>query len=188
MGQYYKVINIDDMEHLKPHAYSNGAKLMEHSYIGNDFVGAVEFLLADDGEVKNKWSGKRVIWAGDYADKESDTGLTMYNSVSGGGLQMIIEMVPDEYKYILNLDKKLYVNKNRAEEINSAQKLNKLVSFDDYVIHPLPLLVCEGNGRGGGDYLGFNKELVGTWARDRISLMKTIPDGFTELIANFCEG
>jgi len=38
------------------------------------------------------------------------------------------------------------------------------------IIHPLPLLTCSGNGRGGGDYSGSNMKLVGCWAGDVISL------------------
>ena len=37
-----------------------------------------------------------------------------------------------------------------------------------------------GNGRGGGDYYGENEELVGTWARDVISIEKDKPNGYDE--------
>ena len=36
--------------------------------------------------------------------------------------------------------------------------------------HPLPLLTANGNGRGGGDYLGSDMDLVGSWAGDRIAV------------------
>lgn len=46
---------------------------------------------------------------------------------------------------------------------------------DDYglKIHPLPLLTCEGNGRGGGDFRTENEDylkLIGSWARNRITI------------------
>ena len=41
MGQYYKPINLDDKQWLYSHDFGDGLKLMEHSWIGNDFVGAV---------------------------------------------------------------------------------------------------------------------------------------------------
>jgi hypothetical protein len=47
-------------------------------------------------------------------------------------------------------------------------------------LHPLPILTCEGNGRGGGDYFG-NYAYVGAWARDLISLEAIAPEGYTEL-------
>jgi hypothetical protein len=53
---------------------------------------------------------------------------------------------------------------------------------DGWKIHPLPLLTCEGNGRGGGDYGGIDRYLVGLWARNRISVSNDIPDGYEELL------
>ena len=176
MGQYYVAVNLDNMEHVGPHKYDNGAKLMEHSYIGNNFVEAVEFLLIDDGQQKARWSGQRIVWAGDYADEEEGSDRTLYDLVKGGGLQMLIEAIPADYKYLVNLDKKEYVDKSKCPKYGE----------HDWSIHPLPLLTAEGNGRGGGDYCG-NDDYVGVWSRDRISLMKEIPEGYTELTPNFIE-
>jgi hypothetical protein len=53
---------------------------------------------------------------------------------------------------------------------------------DGWQIHPLPLLTCEGNGRGGGDYGGNDQNLVGLWARNTISVSNDIPDGYEELL------
>lgn len=177
MGQYYLAVNIDDMEYVSPHKYDNGAKLMEHSYIGNNFVEAVEFLLLDTGEGKGRWSGKRIVWAGDYADPEEYRVDNLYNIVEGDGLQMLIEAVPEDYKYLINLDKKEYVDKSKCPSYGTWGMR----------IHPLPLLTAEGNGRGGGDYRGDNDQVVGSWARDRVALVKDIPEGFTELIPNLIE-
>ncbi len=70
MGQYYNPVILDEhgkVEHwFNCYDFSNGAKLMEHSYIGNDFVAAVESLLAQEAP-------RRVVWAGDYADAEPDS-------------------------------------------------------------------------------------------------------------------
>ena len=42
---------------------------------------------------------------------------------------------------------------------------------DRYIYHPLPLLTCEGNSRGGGDYRGQDRQnLLGSWARDSLSI------------------
>jgi hypothetical protein len=54
-------------------------------------------------------------------------------------------------------------------------------------IHPLSLLTAEGNGRGGGDYRGAHEDLVGSWARDVISVEREAPAGFTELECEFSE-
>lgn len=44
MGQYYRTLLIfenDLMECANAHHYDNGVKLMEHSWVGNDFVNSV---------------------------------------------------------------------------------------------------------------------------------------------------
>jgi hypothetical protein len=61
------------------------------------------------------------------------------------------------YTYIVNHTKKVYVKKTDG-------------------LHPLSLLTAEGNGRGGGDYNGPNMDMVGTWARDVISMENEAPD------------
>lgn len=178
MGQYYVAVNVDTMEHVEPHSYDNGAKLMEHSYIGNNFVEAVEFLLIDDGKDKARWSGQRIVWAGDYADYEqdengNDLGYNLYTKLDGDGLNMLIETIPQEYNYLVNLDKQEYVDKTKCPKGES-----------DWQINPLPLLTADGNGRGGGDY-GHDNDYVGSWARNRIALMKVIPEGYTEIQPDF---
>ena len=62
MGQYYKPICLDNElqeQWVYSHDYDNGLKLMEHSYIGNSFVGIVERLLS----VGNLWYMKPLVWA-----------------------------------------------------------------------------------------------------------------------------
>ena len=166
------------MEKVSPHDYGNGAKLMEHSYIGNDYVSAVECLLYSDGATKGRWAEQRIVWAGDYADGEENTEENLYSILENKpGLKNLIKVSPDNFIYLINLDAKEYVDKS---------KLPVLKNSDDWFIHPLPLLTAEGNGRGGGDFHG-DKEYVGIWSRSRIALVKEIPDNYNELIPNFYE-
>jgi hypothetical protein len=115
----------------------------------------------------------RVVWAGDYADNEKGKSKNLY-SISDN-LSNLQSHPPSNdtliYKYIVNHTKKMYVDKCKS-------KSN---------IHPLPLLISEGNGNGGGDYTGDNVELCGTWARDIISVEKEIPENYLELICDFCD-
>ena len=65
MGQYYNPCILTDNKKqvktwLNPHAFGNGAKLMEHSWLTNNFVRAFESLIFDKPEF--------VVWCGDYAD------------------------------------------------------------------------------------------------------------------------
>lgn len=181
MGQYYKAINIDNLEYVSPHDYDNGAKLMEHSYIGNNFVEAVEFLLINDGENKARWADSRIIWGGDYADFEENENFHSMVEDNGSSLFNLIETVPTNYQFLVNMTKKEYVDKEKCHVISASWT-------NIHVIHPLPLLLAEGNGRGGGDYHeeGDDK-FVGRWARDVINVMKVAPEGFTEIIPNFDE-
>ena len=110
MGQYYKPVNIDTMECLKSWDYGNGSKLMEHSYIGNNFVEAVEMLLLPGA----RWDMARLVWAGDYADNEEDTDINLYE-MANDSLEMLIEACPPDHHYLVNFDKKEYGNTKRGE-------------------------------------------------------------------------
>ena len=163
MGQYYLTVILaekSDKEYVRTYLdagmYNNGLKLTEHSYIGNNFMKVVENVIGPSG----MFYRSRIVWAGDYADKEPDSEKNL-NS-------MCEAKDPFEYKfeykgplvsypYIVNHTKKVYVKKNQ------------------HGLHPLSILTAEGNGRGGGDYDGPNREMVGTWARDVISMENEAP-------------
>jgi hypothetical protein len=177
MGQGYNAVILDESGKIirtwvNPHNYGNGYKLMEHSYIGNQFMFVVESLLCSEG----MFYKCRLVWAGDYADNEDGADKNLYTVAMDdcGGKESVglpkVDM--SSYRYIVNHTKKLYVDKN--------------LEFEDN-IHPLSLLTADGNGRGGGDYSGTSEELVGTWARDVISVEKDLPTGFKELECPFGE-
>ena len=111
----------------------------------------------------------RVVWAGDYADNEEGMDKNLHgivNDYPNKSFHVVTNQEiksTDDYRYIINHTKKQYVNKKDS----------------DY--HPLPLLTCEGNGRGGGDYYGTNKDKIGIWARDVISSEKEKPEGYEKL-------
>jgi hypothetical protein len=75
------------------------------------------------------------------------------------------------YKYLVNYSKKQYCIVPEFDD-----------STDNYQVHPLPLLTCSGNGRGGGDYR-IDDERVGIWAYDRIGLSNVMNrnSGFKEI-------
>jgi hypothetical protein len=180
MGQYYQPTKIDEngevVAWVYSHDYNNGLKLMEHSYIGNNFVEAVESQLIPSGD----WYQSRLVWAGDYADANFDDD-TNYNS--RGTDENKINPKPLEnsadYPFICNFDTKQFVDKRKCT-------IPAWEGADDLFIHPLPLLTADGNGRGGGDYRG-SSNLVGSWIGNRIGLEKEIPEGFIELEVSFTE-
>ena len=193
MGQYYKPIILAEKqgEHeevkcwMYSHEYDNGMKLMEHSWLANGFVRTFESLLAE--------TPQRVVWAGDYADEEPNRTYTYDGKEHEANLYNLCEdtlkvrpnIQEKYYRYLINHTKGLYIDKNKipVSDVWTDPKTGKKWDFQ---IHPLPLLTCEGNGRGGGDYRK-EEEIVGTWARDVISVSTTKPKGLKEFEFNLVE-
>lgn len=186
MGQYYKPVKLNDEGRvdgwLYSHDYDNGLKLMEHSYIGNNFVGAVESLLIPSGA----WHNSPIVWAGDYADALQENGvelkdadgydITLYSLCNDNNkLNPQPLENAEQFRYLVNFDKKQYVDKQACEEFE-----------EGWAIHPLPLLTADGNGRGGGDFRGDN-DYVGFWSGDCIGLVEQLPEGFEEINPSFIE-
>lgn len=182
MGQYYKPVALTERGNpilgwCYPRDYNNGLKLMEHSWIGNNFVSSVESLLILGGA----WYKKPIVWAGDYAEDENKTTKNLYSLCEDK-----LKVNPAEqiniatYPYIVNHTKRLYVDKGKVPGGGHG--------WEDYHIHPLPLLTAEGNGQGGGDFFNADpKGLIGSWARNSISVESTIPEGYTELVFDLTE-
>lgn len=198
MGQYYFPTNIDTLQYLVSHDYDNGLKLMEHSYIGNNFMNVIELLLSPEGS----WYKAPLVWAGDYADE-------------GNFLPGIASDVDRQnytlYEYCYKFGKRIrpFVNTNENEEERYDQTKNKNLRylcnwscrdyvdlqdvahrnrspFSDLIIHPLSLLTSDGNGRGGGDFTGTNS-YVGAWAGDSISMERQPPERFQAIHPDFQE-
>ena len=165
MGQYYYPVYLSAdgkiLGWMHAHAYKNGLKLTEHSYMKNAFVNTFERGLVPGA----RFYKGRVVWAGDYADPEP-SGENLYRMCDEYS-----SLCPDPKdagpRYILNHTKKLFVDKE------------KVPSKNGITYHPLPFLTAEGNGRGGGDVE--KSPLVGSWARDEISVEDTHLD-FEEIL------
>jgi hypothetical protein len=166
MGQYYKAIILAENEvFIRAWLDSfmnnqNGSKLVEHSYVGNAFMLAVEHCLSREGPFYKS----RLVWAGDYADDEPE-GRNLY-SMTEDKEPLYREGPVVSHPYIVNHTLKEYVVKPHKG-----------------AYHPLSLLTAEGNGRGGGDYGGGGA--VGRWARHIISMEDDIPEGYTAYDGEF---
>ena len=183
MGQYYKAVILGKnkktvKEFVAPHSLQNGAKLMEHSYLGNNFVEAFQNLIYKNPQV--------VVWAGDYADECKGRKSNLYDRCKDK-----LETVKESWsklrymdvRYVVNHTKKLYVDTYQIKHITASW-----AAADCLTIHPLPLLTCEGNGRGGGDYRGEDHDgIVGSWARHLISVEPKEPIGYKEIAFNLDE-
>jgi len=204
MGQYYKATILKKNWKLakkQPVAasllcydFNNGAKLMEHSYAGNQYVAAVLSLLG------TAYKGYPFVWVGDYADEVktfrgvfdiyTQAGRFIYKDYDGTqdghskryeGLKKFVKDGNSDYKYLLNYTKKEFC-------------IIPSYNPDEWTIHPLPLLTCSGNGRGGGDYRlvedGYNyeeDERIGSWAYCKIGATNDINEtiGFKHIDGKF---
>lgn len=217
MGQYYKGViftkssrkqkNYKVAKALDCWAHNSAAKLMEHSYIGNFYVRAYEYLLA------NKYFGHPFVWVGDYADAKGENEEYNIYDLAYNFIEKRIETKAKKKGYVkLTNGRFVHIDRNGYEfpisisrfyetiEVSDDEQYEYILNFDkkcfvripkktnNLVIHPLPLLCADGNQRGGGDYYGTNEELVGLWAYDRIGVGNEIPSDFkTELIVTFKE-
>ena len=158
----------------KRHTSSIGLKLMEHSYVGNPMCRAAEYLLA------NEYAGCPIVWAGDYGDDvfintkagaEDETDCINAYCLSSEELEdKTINELPkrkvyDRYhKYLINHDTYEYVVIPKR-------------SKEDSRVHPLPLLTCNGCGRGGGDYNPPREyeKYIGMWCGHHLSVANELP-------------
>lgn len=173
MGQYFKSVVLK--KNFKTNSgnptiiglcswdFNNGAKLMEHSWVGNHFVKAAMQLIA-------KYKGYPFVWCGDYAEEiftdingESANAYMLANTITPSELEEVVKEngIEENYKYIVNYTKREYIE---VPEEN-----------DDWTIHPLPILTADGNSRGSGDYYGINMNKVGIWAYDRLGVTNKRP-------------
>lgn len=200
MGQYYRPILLDGeskkiIATTDSWSFDNGAKLMEHSYLRNDFVNAVVNEIIKRGKEKQT---VRLVWAGDYAEKADDFFVEQFKAgASAEDLEWFEKKVEEDkrinlYTIVRALveNEKIYrltpqnTAKRNAFEAgycfiaNDTKKeyvhLWNVPNVDGWEVHPLPLLTCgySANGKGGGDYEGTNMELVGSWCGDVISVHK----------------
>jgi hypothetical protein len=164
MGQYYYAVILDSdgkiVAWMNANAYGEGVKLMEHSYLDSDFVNTVEFLLSPEGP----YYKSRVVWAGDYADKEPGQDKNLHELCDDAKLIRPHVETAAKYRFLVNHTKNRYFDKSKMQSL-----------------HPLPLMTVEGNGRGGGD-LYEAPYFVGSWARDVISVEERAPEGVEEVV------
>lgn len=166
---------------------------MEHSWTKNKFVDAIVRELAR--------RPRRLVWAGDYADPEPSgvtyegKPTTLYTWVYETVHLAPYQIKPADHarvypaRWLVNHSRRVFVDMQALPE-----------GKDGWIIHPLPLLTCEGNGRGGGDFgrrgSGGDFEAVGSWARDEIGVLISkmtpmleglIALGYTEVHPDFVE-
>lgn len=130
---------------------------MEHSWIGNDTMGAVMKLLSKGG----RWEGDALAWVGDYSEGR-------FANIYGR-----MKVIPSPKPMGKEEQQKCIVVNHSSKEYFILSKTPK--ERDGWQINALSLLTATSNGMGGGDYRGINDDQCGIWAGDKISISKTIP-------------
>jgi len=191
MGQYFLSVNLDKQEFVSPTDYNSGLKLTEHSWLYNPMVGAIVLALTPFGP----WYRDRIVWAGDYMDEglflkgikgRTRKDRTLYECCRDDDddrspcISRIRPVLPDGPvpELIVSHDAKEFVWLLDLPEEDPADP--------GWHLHPLPLLTCSGNGRGGGDFRGDNR-YTGAWAGHHISAEYLIPPGYKEIRPAFTE-
>jgi len=178
MGQYYIAASIDKKQCVHPF----GAKLMEHSWIGNAFMNKIQQLLSPG----NPWYKTRIVWTGDYSDIglfTEDPERNLYDLASDEFENLTESTTVDgpDTVYIVNHTKNMYIDLSKVSSVEAGDEdWNK-----GWKIHPLSILTSSGNGRGGGDYKDDDDENVGSWAGDVISCEYEEPVGMEEFTQFF---
>ena len=141
---------------------------MEHSYIGNKMMQALELLISPEGPHHKA----QVVWAGDYGGEEPGYDSNLYHLCEEKQCVKSIFQSQHVYPMLVNHSKCCYID------------MSKLKQGD---IHPFPLLTMETDSNGGGDYDGINEEFLGIWARDIFSVELTAPENYEKVSFEFCE-
>ena len=198
MGQYYRALVIDKNDYhrmLNPHEFGEGAKLMEHAWIGNIFASTVYSLIHNNPCI--------VSWVGDYSDNpyKSDTDayakampeaefLDIFQTVWFRLPSMDLGDFTREQRLLVNMETmgSYLVNHDLKCAIDIEAYIEHAAIGGKWCINPLPLLTACGNLRGNGDFDGkVGLEDVGTWAFHRIEFTDQCPEDYTMKEYRFIE-
>lgn len=189
MGQYYRIANLDKRETLDPFKFGSALKLTESCYVGDDYVDAITYLLAND------WHGDRVLLCGDYAwseeggsaagrlrvlaesdpfeasegflDRSGDFASVRGNEVYREVAPNLYGKVPVDGTFHIDAGHYRYVADETAGVFYDREKAPVVFvgewEGEPYITRtdPLTLFMAIGNGLGGGDYIGEDAVNVG---------------------------
>lgn len=99
-------------------------------------------------------------------------------------LEGTFEVEPEHYRYLANLDRRVYVDRKKSPVAwvwCEGRKLG-VTRYD-----PLPLYLAIGNGLGGGDFHGTGEGEIGSWAGQKVVPTNDPPAGFALINTPFDE-
>lgn len=163
MGQYFKAALVDNEWNVKV-INPSGWKLMEHSWYWNHSMMRIEKLLYREA--------RNVYWIWDYSimsslvwkhkfEDEEDKQRGEERYADGE----ILKRKEADYYYLVNHYSHEFINMTK-------QEMNKDYQDGNWrVVHPLPLLTrADTEEAWGGYYSDINREHIGKWCGDEISI------------------
>jgi hypothetical protein len=169
MGQYYRAFNLTKKLSVSSHDvkeegedYGSGSKLMEHSYVENNFVGAIMELL------KKEWKGDKIAWIGDYYETGEIEGIPSWEEALDSEDSGYQSFTPPPATV-----KRGFLNNHTLGISIDLSNCSVYENMEDpergWELNPLSILTACGNGRGGGDYRG-DFPFIGAWAGHEFSV------------------
>ena len=157
--------NNEEPTRYSTHDVGNGLKLMEHSYIENNYVERIMSMLKKPANLS---------WVCDYSDDHPWSWDKTTEATKSEFLKDSDELNTTKY-FILNHDKQLFI------DIDALFKIEKQHKVDSWPIHPIPIL-CNSSDQslGGGDYHPEDSRR-NTWDMDSIQIVFNtidIPDNY----------
>jgi hypothetical protein len=177
MGAYYKAVCVSKNETISTWSVDSGAKMMEHSYIGGNYLNLVLHNIE-----MGAWKNEPLVWACDYDDS------TEFKACYEGSNEITfndntLETVKGQF-----MDNIIILNNTKKEYIDLLEYQMNYVFREEYITHPFSLLTCAVNtSQGGGDYYPENADRS-RWAGDKFSIIRdkhSIPFDY-ENISHVC--
>ncbi len=151
MGSYYEC-TINGERH-DTHDLNSGLKLMEHSYLNNEYCLAMEFKILNNPS--------EVVWLCDYSEEDNLSKWT-WDTTEEIAYPPVSQIFQQSSIFIVNHTKKVYYNKDEVRRQYRKDGRSK------WHINPLPILTnSEPTSMGGGDYHPEDSRR-GTWCGDTI--------------------
>lgn len=153
MGAYYKVVNLEDMESLFPYDFNSSAKMLDHAYVGNNYVN-----VALNEIFEGSWKNKPIAWVCSYDNSPQ------YHDVHDKAVN--VSSCAENVEY-LDFSNAIIINNDKQEYIDLTEFVLNYPGERELMIHPFCLLTSSTDeGMGGGDY-HYEHALRSTWAGDR---------------------
>lgn len=171
MGQYWIIVNVTKKQWIDCYEFGV-SKMMEFSWIGNPYILSIEAAISPGGV----WYGDAVWFEGDYNDinQEINNEMNLYHLARESWECVSIAGLGKNHRYVINKTKSLFIDITKSKKDQYG-----------YRLHPMPILLANSTGGGGGDYKGANEHHLGRWVEDLVSTSDERPTDYTELDWDF---